>query len=117
MAVVVTDVANETGNPKYAPLARATSELIVTEIGSRDFAIRRSGAGGLVLASKLIMWDGMPFLSMTATDTAGVVRWSAMINASPGRVPPGVDQALDDFSSKFNAKAGAAPLANGQAAR
>ena len=117
LAVVVSDVANETGNPGYAPLARATSELVVNEIGNRDFAIRRSGTGDLVLASKLIMWDGMPFLSMTATDSAGVVRWSAMIKATPGRVPPGVDRAIDEFAAKFAPKEGTARLANDQAAR
>lgn len=117
MAIVVSDVTNETGNPGYAPLARATSELIVNEIGDRDFAIRRSGTGDLVLASKLIMWDGMPFLSMTATDSAGVVRWSAMIKATPGRVPPGVDKAIDEFAAKFAPKEGTARLANGKAAR
>ena len=117
IAVVVSDVANDTGNPGYAPLARATSELIVNQIGERDFAIRRGGEGDLLLASKLIMWDGMPFLSMTATDPKGVVRWSAMIKATPGRVPPGVDKALDDFAAHFPSKDGKARVANGGTAR
>ena len=117
VAVVVTDVANETGNPGYAPLARATSELIVNEIGARDFSIRRSGEGDLLLASKLIMWDGMPFLSMTATDQSGMVRWSAMIKATPGRVPPGVNAALDDFAKRFLPKESNARVAKPEAAR
>lgn len=117
VAVLVSDVSNETGNPDYAPLARATSELIVTELGGRGFTVRRGGEGDLLLASKLVMWDGMPFLGMTATDGAGVVRWSAMIKATPGRVPPGVDKALDELAAGFPPKERAARVANGQPAR
>ena len=117
VAVLVTDVANETGNSTYAPFARATSELIVTELGDRGFAVRRGGEGDLLLASKLVMWDGMPFLGMTATDRAGVVRWSAMIKATPGQVPPGVDKALDELAAGFPPKERSGRVANGQPAR
>src|SRR4051794_34555716 len=88
--MVVSDVANQTGNRAYDPLARATSELIVTDLGQRGFRVRRDGAADLRLASKLVMWDGLPYLGMTATDRSGVVRWSAMIKATEGAVPPGV---------------------------
>ena len=98
--VGVADVVNETGNAAYDPLARATSELIVTDLGNRGFTVRRDGGGDLRLASKLVMWDGAPYLGMTATDARGVVRWSAMLEASEGKVPPGVDAALNDFNAK-----------------
>jgi len=100
MAVGVADVANETGNPAYDPLARATSELIVTDLGQRGFSVRRDGTGPLRLASKLVMWDGAPYLGMTATDAGGVVRWSAMIKATQGAVPPGVAAKLDDLAAE-----------------
>jgi DNA-binding winged helix-turn-helix (wHTH) protein len=99
--IAVADVVNETGDPGYDPLARATSELIVTELGERGFAVRRGQDGDLRLASKLVMWDGLPYLGMTATDRAGVVRWSAMIKATPGAVPPGVSAKLDVFAGEF----------------
>jgi DNA-binding winged helix-turn-helix (wHTH) protein len=117
VAVLVTDVSNETGNPAYGPLARATSELVVTELADRGFAVRRDGGGDLLLASKLVMWDSMPFLGMSATDRTGVVRWSAMIKATPGQVPPGVDKALDELAAGFPPKEGPARVANEQAAR
>jgi DNA-binding winged helix-turn-helix (wHTH) protein len=99
-AVAVVDVVNETGNAAYDPLARATSELIVTDLTVRGLAVRRDGAGGLRLASKLVMWDGLPYLGMTSTDASGAVRWSAMIKATEGAVPPGVAAKLDDFASQ-----------------
>ena len=103
-AIGVTDVVNETGNAAYDPLARATSELIVTDLGKRGLAVHRDGAGELRLASKLVMWDGAPYLGMTATDSGGAVRWSAMINATEGRVPPGVAAALDGLASQVRGK-------------
>ena len=111
MAVVVSDVTNETGNSAYAPLARATSELIVSELGERGYAVRRSGEGDLELASKLIMWDDKPFLSINATDRHGVVRWSLMANAAPGRVPPAIERSFTELATQFPAKDGAERLA------
>lgn len=101
VSVAVSDVANETGNPDFAPLARATSELLVTELGQRGYTVRRSGEGDLALVTRLVMWDGMPFLGITATDRSGVVRWSLMANAMPGKVPPAVDRGLDDLAARF----------------
>ena len=116
-AIGVADVVNETGNSVYDPLARATSELIVTDLGNRGLDVRRDGAGSLHLASKLVMWDGAPYLGMTATDSSGVVRWSAMIKASEGQVPPGVAAALDDLASQVRGKKPAQRLAEPQAHR
>ena len=60
--------------------------------------MRRDRGGDLRLASKLVMWDGPPYLGMTATDASGVVRWSAMIKATQGAVPPGVAAELDGLA-------------------
>jgi DNA-binding winged helix-turn-helix (wHTH) protein len=117
LGVAVSDVVNETGNPAYAPLARATSELIVTELGARGYAVRRSGQGDLALVPKLVMWDGRPFLGITATDRSGVVRWSLMANAMPGKVPPAVDRGLDDLAARFPPKEGLERLAKPASAR
>ena len=111
LTVTASDVANDTGNAAYAPLARATSELIVTALGERGFVVRRTGQGDLAFQSKLVMWDGLPYLGMTATDRSGVVRWSLMANATPGQVPPAVSRGLDDLAAKYPPKDGAERLA------
>ena len=116
-AIGVADVVNETGNAAYDPLARATSELIVTDLGQRGFAVRRAGTSDLALASKLVMWDGAPYLGMTATDRQGVVRWSAMVKAREGQVPPGVAAALDDLDAEVKGKKPAQRLADGRGGR
>ena len=108
-AIGVADVVNATGNPAYDPLARATSELIVTDLGNRGFAVRRDRGGDLRLASKLVMWDGAPYLGMTATDAGGVVRWSAMIKATQGAVPPGVAAELDGLAKQVRTQRLAEP--------
>ena len=116
-SIGVADVVNETGNRAYDPLTRATSELIVTDLGERGFAVRRDGAGDLRLASKLVMWDGAPYLGMTATDRADVIRWSAMIEASEGKVPPGVAAGLDGLARQLRGKRAPQRLAEPQGHR
>ena len=117
LVIDVRDVTNETGDSRYAPLARATSELIVTELDGRGFAVRRGGPGDLVLRPKLIIWDEKPFVSMNGSDVDGTVRWSAMLNASPGKVPPNIDKAFDDLERQFPARGGAERLAKPGPAR
>ena len=96
--IAVADVSNETGDRAYDPLARATSELIVTQLSKRGFAVRRgAGDGPLRFSAKLVIWNGAPSLGLTATDRNGVVRWSAMTNGSPADVPAGVATQLDSF--------------------
>ena len=100
--IAVADVVNATGIPAYDPHVRATSELIVTELGRRGFDVRRtSGEFDLAFASKLVMWDGKPSLGMTATDAQGVVRWSGMTAGSPAEVPAGVSAQLDLFAAEI----------------
>lgn len=108
MLIGVHEVVNETGNPEHAALVRATSELLVDRLSDRGFAVNRGRAGDLDMRSKLIMWDGRPFLSITATDRAGTVRWTAMLDASPGQVPPNVARVFDEFATEFPPK-GAKP--------
>lgn len=102
LAISVADVVNATGQPAFDPHARATSELIVADLAKRGFAVERGGTHGLRFESKLVMWNGAPSLGMTATDANGVVRWSAMTDGSPARVPAGVADKLDEFAAKFD---------------
>lgn len=100
--VLVSDVSNETGDPANDLLVRATSELIVTGLNRRGFAVRRAASGasgdGLRFRSKLVMWNNAPSLGMTATDSDGVVRWSGMTNGPAARIPTGVGNELDRFA-------------------
>ncbi len=99
-AIAVADVRNETGDPRFDPLSRATSELIVDRLSRRGFSIRRGSDAVTQLTSKLVMWDGAPFLGMTATDATGTVIWSAMLPASSGRIPSGVEKAVEGLEAR-----------------
>jgi hypothetical protein len=98
--IEVSDVRNETGDPRFDPLARATSELIVDRLSRRGFLVARGGDATPQLTAKLVMWDGAPFLGMTATDANGSVVWSAMLPASPGPVPSGVEKAVEALRAR-----------------
>lgn len=117
LMVGVSEVVNETGDPAYAPLARATSELLVDRLARRGFAVNHGSPGDLEMRSKLIIWDGRPFLSLSAVDTTATVRWSAMLDASPGKVPPNVERAFDEFAAEFPPAEGAGRVAKGEERR
>lgn len=102
--VSMSDVDNQTGEARYDPLARATSELMVAELSKRGFSVHRGGKDGIRLESKLVMWNGAPYLGLSATDQAGVVRWSGMTKGTPDAVPRGVSAELDEFAAKFPAR-------------
>lgn len=102
-SILVTDVVNETRNPGYAAHVRATSELIVDQLNKRGFDVRRTpGEGGYRLASKLVMWNGEPYLGMTLTDGRNVVRWSSMTKGGPADVPRNVSAEFDGLKAKFS---------------
>ena len=103
--VLVRDVVNQTGSAAYDPLARATSELIVTQLTRRGFQVRRDAApGALTLSSRLVLWNGRPSLSLTATGDDGVVRWSGMTNGTAAQIPAGVAAELAAFERTMAAE-------------
>ena len=100
--VGMADVVNATSEPAYDPVVRATSELIVADLSKRGFTVRRGGkSNALNLTGKLVMWNGAPSLGMSATDSSGVVVWSAMINGTAATIPAGVAHKLDEFQARF----------------
>jgi DNA-binding winged helix-turn-helix (wHTH) protein len=102
-SILVADVVNETRNPAYAAHVRATSELIVDQLSKRGFDVRRTpGEGRHRLESKLVMWNGEPFLGMTLTDGRGTVRWSAMVKGTPAATPGNVAAELDELKANFS---------------
>ena len=96
-AVQLVEVVNATGDPAYDPLARATSELIVTTLSRRGVAVARREAG-LRLEAKLVLWNGEPTVGLIATEPAGAVHWSAMARGPADRIADNVVAALDDFA-------------------
>ena len=104
--ISATDVINDTGRPALDPLARATSELIVDRLADRGFVVKRGRSAAISLSSKLVIWDGQPYLGMTATDPSGEVQWSAMIPAGPGQVPRGVEAKLQDLEARLAPRVG-----------
>ena len=98
--IAMTDIANQTGDARYDPLARATSELMLAELSKRGFDVERGREGRMLIGGKLVMWNGAPYLGLSATDANGVVRWSAMTKGTPDQVPAGLRAELDDFQGK-----------------
>jgi DNA-binding winged helix-turn-helix (wHTH) protein len=88
IVMIVTPVANGTGSAAYAPLCDALSELVTNRVARiRGVTLVSSGAAPsalppgrpLLLSSRLILWNRVPTLSLTATDrTTGTVVWTAM---------------------------------------
>lgn len=101
--IAVADVVNETGDASLGPHARATSELIVHELGQRGFAVRRGARDdALTLRTRLLIWDGRPFLGMTATAPDGTVRWTAMRPGGPAEAPASAAAAVDELKAAIS---------------
>jgi DNA-binding winged helix-turn-helix (wHTH) protein len=100
--IAMTDIANQTGDPRYDSLARATSELMLAELSKRGFDVERGSRGQMSITGKLVMWNGGPYLGLSATDTDGVVRWSGMTKGGPDVAPAGLRAELDDFQAKID---------------
>ena len=95
--LAMSDIANQTGDRRYDPLARATTELMLAELSERGFDVERGGSGRMLITGKLVMWNGEPYLGLSATDPNGVVRWSAMTGGTSAAVPAGLSGKLDEF--------------------
>lgn len=88
IVMLVEPVTNDTGRAGYDPLCRALGELVINRIERvRDVTVVSAHAvtGSLPagrplrLSSRLILWNGVPTLSLAATDRAtGSVVWTAM---------------------------------------
>jgi DNA-binding winged helix-turn-helix (wHTH) protein len=95
----VAPIADRTGNPGYAPLARATDALVVDRLAKRGFRVVRHTVNGAQFAPQLVMWEGEPFLALSFS-RGGETRWSAMIGGGKGAIPRELDSALDEWTAK-----------------
>ena len=95
--IAMSDIVNQTGDRSYDPLARASTELMLAELSHRGFDVDRGGKEALSITGKLVIWNGEPYLGLSATDEAGVVRWSAMTKGTAEAAPAGLRDKLDEF--------------------
>jgi len=98
--IAMTDISNQTGEPRYDPLVRATTELMLADLSKRGYQVERGGRARMAIAGKLVMWNRAPYLGLSATDADGIVRWSAMMKGTAEVVPANLRTALDDFQQK-----------------
>ncbi len=97
VTVTMSEVVNATGEARYAALARASSEGMLSSLQRLDgVAVRRGArdpAGGVRLDARLVMWSGEPTVMMSATDEEGSVVWTGKA-AGEHRIPGEMRTAL-----------------------
>jgi hypothetical protein len=105
--ITVPDVANDTGDGRYAGLGRALTELVVNHVSKQDQVFVSRGGDttprphDLQLDSHLILWNGQPTLSFTATDRkASRVIWSEMAAGPEEEIAGHAITALDGFAKQ-----------------
>lgn len=96
VTLAVSEVADETGDARYAPLAKASSAVLTQAATRETGAVVRQGSGGAdyALRARLILWSGKPTLMMAATDANGTVIWTAMSRGGEDVIPADVDAAM-----------------------
>lgn len=101
--IVVNEVVDETGDARYAPLAKASSAVLLraAERESGATVIAPGGVADLSVRATLIMWSGKPTLSMSATDASGKVVWSAMSRGGEDVIPADVGTAIRDLRARI----------------
>lgn len=110
IAILVEPVQNATGIVANDPLARALSELVTNRVSAETagVAVTQSPSGKLAsgqrpvrVSAKLILWNGQPTLSLTATDPAnGSVLWSAMAAGPADHLATTTIAAVHDFAAR-----------------
>jgi len=96
VTLAVSEVADETGDARYAPLAKASSAVLTQAATRETGAVVRQGTSGAdySLRARLILWSGKPTLMMAATDASGTVIWTAMSRGGEDVIPADVNAAM-----------------------
>lgn len=101
--LIVTDVENATGSPRYQPLAAATSEVIALNTQGLDGVdVVRSGkasrtGNAVTLSTRLILWEGRPTVMLSAENAAGITIWSSMTSGKEAAIPGEISAAIRDL--------------------
>lgn len=92
LLMVVEPVRNETGLVGYAPLSKALSQVVTNRASKFDDATIIAPGGDvearahrhLKLSGRLILWNGVPALMLTATDiNNGRIAWTGIAEGQP----------------------------------
>jgi DNA-binding winged helix-turn-helix (wHTH) protein len=110
--LAVAEVVDETGDARYAPLAKASSAVLLESAqklsGASVIPLGRGGTQGgrsaVLLQARLILWSGKPTLMMSATDLDGKVIWTAMSHGGEDSIPGDVRAAMRDLKPKLTAR-------------
>uniref|UniRef100_UPI0035C9CF57 winged helix-turn-helix domain-containing protein n=1 Tax=uncultured Sphingomonas sp. TaxID=158754 RepID=UPI0035C9CF57 len=93
VTVVLARITNDTGDTRYQPLAAALQELVTNKLVAMHVELVSPASpphdthdDTLWLRSRLILWTGIPTLSMQASDNKGHVTWTAMAVAPQERL-------------------------------
>jgi TolB-like protein len=104
--VAIAEVTNETGDARYAPLARSVTELVVSNTSSNPRALnvrrgtRTEDAARVIVNGRLIMWSGHPSVSLSAVDQrTGQVVWSGIAPGPEDSLPSQVREQIEDLKS------------------
>lgn len=113
IAIIVEPVQNATGIAANDPLARALSELVTNRVSAETGKVAETqGAPGkaaarqrsIRLTARLILWNGQPTLSLTATDPAkGSILWAAMAAGPADHLATTTIRAVRDFGAHLPA--------------
>jgi len=109
IAIIVDHVQNSTGVAADDTLARALSELLTNRVSDETAKVAETqsppgkiaaGQRPVRLTAKLILWNGQPTLSLTATDPAkGTVLWAAMAAGPADHLATTTIAAVHDFAA------------------
>lgn len=105
--VVIEPVSNETGDPRYAPLARAVGALVLRDATESD--VLRVGveprASSVIVSGRLVLWNGRPSVSLSAVDTSsGEVVWSGIAPGPADSLPRQVRQRMRECADALAAR-------------
>ena len=103
VTLTVAEVSDETGDARYAPLARASSAVLLRAAQRETGAVvRQSGSASVQLRARLILWSGKPTLMMAAVDADGRVIWSGMSKGGEDSIPRDVTAAMRELKRRID---------------
>ena len=109
--LLLSAVPNETGDPRYDVLARASESVLVAALTRRrEFHVsradQRAGRGEIRLYTKLVLWSGLPDLVVEAQDaqTSAVV-WSGFASGPEDTLPARIERLVSELAASQHAHA------------
>lgn len=109
-SVAFAQVINDTGSPRYEPVARSVDGLIVDGLqrgGLRQLRVtpgQPPPGGALLLEARLILWTGTPTVNFTVVDPASEVIASGMAGGPPPRFPETVGRVMDELAARLRTR-------------